>query len=556
MTRLLAIAVLLAPCWPQAGAQAPVPRPVILKAGSSAWTISGVVLSAGGAPLDRASVTLSRADAEDTQIAQTTTGESGAFRFSNLPAGKYRLDASRRGYIASAYQEHAGGYFTGVVTGPGLDTQELQLHLLPEAVIGGTITDDSGEPVGGAQVTLYRDDRHTGQHKVVRSTMAVTDDTGAYEFARLKPATYYVAVSASPWYAVHPQLPPGGPGGASSPGAQSPLDVAYPLTFYANATDSDSATPIPLSAGDHQQINISLHAVPAVHVRVRLPVPDNPGRGFTIPQLSREVFGTQEFVPLGGLSTVGSSGSMVADLGGVAPGKYVLRQIGSGSDQADVSIDVTGNQTLEDPSTSPAGVDLTGKVEMANGSPLPEHTTLTLVSVSAGRNLGRLSSVAADGTFSLPAVPPGVWDVRVEASEPPLAVWQMAASGAEANGSRLTIGNDPVLLAATLVSGSATVSGYVRRNGTGFGGALVLLVPTDPKSSQDLYRVDQSNSDGSFQLSRVFPGNYTLVAIDGGWGLDWASRDVLAPWLAHGLNVQVLSHPAVDLPQPVEVQAR
>ena len=73
---------------------------------SGPFTISGVILSATtGAPLDRAQITISTAGEEESQVAEAVTGEGGAFRFDHLPAGKYALAASRRGYIASRYQE-------------------------------------------------------------------------------------------------------------------------------------------------------------------------------------------------------------------------------------------------------------------------------------------------------------------------------------------------------------------------------------------------------------------------------------------------------------------
>jgi hypothetical protein len=422
------------------------------------------------------------------------------------------------------------------------------------------VTDDAGEPVGGAQVTLYREDRATGTDKVVQAGAEITDDSGAYEFARRKPGTFFVAVSASPWYAMHPQQktdPDGNPLPADQQ-PRSPLDVAYPMTFYANATDSDAATPIPLNAGDHLQVNFSLHAVPAIHIQVRLPGPSGGGRGVAMPQLGREVFGTEQFVPMGGgISMSGSrNGSMTEDLGGIAPGNYVLRQFGPESEQGHTaSLDLTSDQTVDYSSAASPGVDVTGKVEMANGGKLPRRSTISLASTESQRDR-KSASVANDGTFALHSVAPGTYDVEVSGSGTTLAALQMAASGAETDGNHVTIGDNSVLLAATLVSGSATVTGYVKHAGKGFGGALVLLVPAGAKPNHDLYRLDQSDSDGSFTLNRVFPGNYTLVAIDGGWTLDWAHPEVIASYLTRGLKVQVTTQRSLDLADAVEVQPR
>lgn len=519
-------------------------------------SIDGVVLSAGGAPLDRAEVTLSTAGQQQSTITTQVTGLNGAFRFSNLVPGKYRLDASRRGYLQAAYQEHEGGYFTGVVVGPAADSHGLQFRLLPEAVIDGTVTDDSGEAVEGAQVTLYREDRSGPTAKVQQAGSQTTDDMGTYEFARRRPGTYFIGVSASPWYAVHPQ-PKNDDQGDPLPVDQQPrvpLDVAYPMTFYANASDSDAATPIALNAGDHQQINVSLHAVPAVHIQMRIPGSGESRRGFSMPEIARDVFGTEQPLSLNGVSITGTrNGSMVADIGGLPPGHYDIRRFDSdGDEKSHGSIDLNSDQPLDLPAAAKT-VSVSGKVAMASGGKLPDRLVLTL-QPTGPQTFGPTVSVNADGMFTFPSVAPGPYSVTP--SPPDVAVVQMAASGAETDGTTLTVGETPVLLAATLVNGSATLTGFARRNGKGLGGTLVLLVPAGAKPNRDLFRMDQSDSDGSFTLYRVFPGNYTLVSIDGGWSLDWARPEVIAPYLARGLKVQITNQRAVNLSQTVEVQAQ
>jgi hypothetical protein len=133
----------------------------------------------------------------------------------------------------------------------------------------------------------------------------------------------------------------------------------------------------------------------------------------------------------------------------------------------------------------------------------------------------------------------------------------MAATGAEVSGSHIAVASDPVLLAATIASGSTTLNGYAKRGDRGFGGAMILLVPQDSRDTHELFRRDQSNSDGSFTLSRVIPGNYTLVAIEDGWTLDWARPEVIAPYLARGLSIQVTGNKKDQtIPTAVEVQPR
>jgi hypothetical protein len=523
---------------------------------TGSFTISGVVRSATtGAPLDRAEVTLSIAGEQETQIAETTTGEGGAFRFDRLVAGKYALAASRRGYISSRYQEHEGGYSTAIVTGPSLVSEGLRFDLFPTAVIGGTITDESGDPVGGAQVTLYRQQQQGGETKIVRADADSSDDDGTYEFSHIYAGTYFIGVSANPWYAFHPpqQNAPDGTPFSADQQPRSPLDVAYPMTYYANAVDSGSATPIQINSGDHPQLNVTLHAVPALHLEIRMPKPES-GHGFSFPQLEQNVFGMEQFQPPPSpvmIRTVGDQ--MLVDLGSVAPAHYTLRDYGQNGVSRSASVDLTTDQTVD---LSPASnaTDVSGKLEMTSGAALPSVTMLQLAPAGGG-DASVNTPPSADGSFDLHAVPPGDYTVQVTTSSGPLDVVQMAASGAEVHGHRITIGTDSVLLAATLARGSVSVSGYARRDGKAVGGVLILLVPEHRQDNPDLFRQDQSDSDGSFTLSRVLPGNYTLVGIENGWSLEWSHPEVLAPYLTRGTALHITGQQtSLELPSALEVQ--
>jgi len=68
---------------------------------------------------------------------------------------------------------------------------------------------------------------------------------------------------------------------------------------------------------------------------------------------------------------------------------------------------------------------------------------------------------------------------------------------------------------------------------------MVVLVPRDQVGNWSMFRRDQSDSDGTFALGEVLPGPYTLIALENGWDLDWASRSVLQPYLKNGTPVEV-----------------
>jgi hypothetical protein len=102
------------------------------------------------------------------------------------------------------------------------------------------------------------------------------------------------------------------------------------------------------------------------------------------------------------------------------------------------------------------------------------------------------------------------------------------------------------------------VQGFARLNGKPASGAMIVLVPHSPGAYLSLARRDQSDTDGSFSLRDVAPGQYTVIAIEDGWKLDWHNREAIAPYLNGGLPLTVndRSNPVVQLPKIVSAVSR
>ena len=199
----------------------------------------------GGNPLARTRVTIM--DAKVRQNIQfVVTSDDGRFEF-HVPAGKFALQGAKRGFITAAYNQH-DQFSTAIVTGAGIDAENLTLRLSPNAVLTGRVLDEFGEPVRNAQIIVYRENRFSGISRISRFRGATTDDQGKYEVTPLDEGTYFVSAKATPWYAVHPVS---APEDSTNPPVQvDPSRCVVSDHVYCDTTETDSATPIPVRGGD------------------------------------------------------------------------------------------------------------------------------------------------------------------------------------------------------------------------------------------------------------------------------------------------------------------
>jgi hypothetical protein len=525
------------------------------QAASDTWRISGKAVDAlSGAPLARCSVEIGPT-ADRGASRSMETGEDGQFVFDGLAQGKYRLSASKRGYLPQGYEAH-DNFSTAIVVGPGLKSEGLNFKVVPQAVITGTVTDERGEPVRRAQVRLFKDQDRLGIRSTVQRQTVMTDDRGIYQLARIDPGNYYLAVSAQPWYAQAIRYPH--PIGKQEQEPDSPLDVAYPTTFYPQATDSEDATPIPIKGGERMQANVTLNAQKALRVHIRLPVQDSGQEGGFHVMVSQSIFGQMERVG----APVFPVQNGVVEIPGILPGHYdfeftprqtptpLTRSLEPGAsgpqqDPIHFSGDVTSGTTELTPQGAESEVTVTGKVTTADGK-IPSGG-ITLRPADQRRAYTATLDKAAE--FSL-KVPPG--DYQIVGQIPQMHLARLTAQDGEVKNRVLTVkaGSAPKLeLLAS--KGAGQIDGFVRRGDQPVSGVMVLLAPDD---NTFLFRRDQTDSDGSFTLANVVPGRYRLLAVEQGWELEWANPNVLHAFLKKSVPVEV--HPDDKLTRMLEVQSR
>jgi hypothetical protein len=501
------------------------------------FQIAGSVVDAAtSAPVAEAEVALGVSGKPEV-INGVLTGADGRFIFRDLPAGKYWLAAEHRRYPRQGYGQHEG-YFVGVVVGPKVTADDLLFRMQPGSSVEGTVTDEQGDGVRHAKVMLFHNSLTAGVRRTAFHSELETDDQGHYLFSHLVPGRYYLAVHAEPWYTadqlsgVKRIAAARGVSDAesivTSPPQGSQFDVLYPVTYYANATDTLAATPIDVKGAERTTADVVLMPMRAVHFKFRCAVC---GSDLATTRVVQESFGGYE-IPVG---TPG--GSPVTALGPdgqefiVPPGPAVIR---TGMSRG-VAIDAADGLTV-DGQTASVSAQVSGRVLMDDGTKLKEPAGIMFVDGASGQ------TVAANNEGEkLAPVPlkPGTYSVYV-ANRENATVKSLVAEGAKVVGQSIEIAEGAQAhLEITLTKGSVDLSGTALREGKPVAGAMVLLVPQDMEHNEALIRRDESDSDGTFLLRATPPGKYTLVAIENSWEVEWKKPEVLEPYLKAGQAVVV-----------------
>jgi hypothetical protein len=515
------------------------------------YRIAGKLVNAAtGDPIMRGTVSL-LAEGDSHPLATTLTDDEGRFSIDGLAADKYQLTAAKRGYLSGFYDEHEE-YSSAVVTGSRtgseayVKVEQLTFKLVPGGVIYGVVTDDGGDPVEGASVRLYQKSHDHGLGtRILAPAGAKTDDTGAFEFGGLAPGEYMIAVTARPWYALAR--------GSEQNEESSPLDVAYPVTYYDSTTEEAAASVIDVEGGSHVEANVTMHAVPALHITMPPTGKDSGEEDMEqAAQLTQMIFGEPAENEM--LIVAGSRSVSSATYAGIAPGEYTIE---AGDPPRRVSVELANSQQI-DTSNGVAETSVSGVLHLLSGKPLKEQLTLVLEPGSGTHAAVIQQTGSTKDLFDFEQVPPGNWTLWAANGNKTLATVAITVNGKKTAGGDITVTEKPVQLDVTLADELVRVTGLVQKDGKGFPGAMVVLVPQNPAALHALVRRDQSDTDGTFNLRDVAPGRYTVLAIEDGWSLDWAKPGVVDRYLKSGIKINVgdYSSGVVALPGPVPVQQK
>lgn len=152
--------------------------PLALGQGTTGSIAGKVTVQAAGRPIAGARVILVGLDGAPTLVGSYTDRE-GDYRIANVPPGRYHLRALRGAWSMVEVKDVL--VTVGVVT-----TMNFQLPQGGQSgIISGTVRDhESGEPLAGANIVLYRADGTPTE------IGALTNEDGAYRLLNVPPGRY------------------------------------------------------------------------------------------------------------------------------------------------------------------------------------------------------------------------------------------------------------------------------------------------------------------------------------------------------------------------------
>lgn len=520
---------------------------VLLGAGRALWgqaepaLVAGVVIDAGnGSPIRKAYVSLSTAE-DNPAEALAITDSSGRFAFANVPSGRYQLHAQRDGYQQAWYGAPTPNHAPGVIAlHSGENRQDFVLCMSLLGAISGVVLDQDGDPLDGAMVSLWMPWFQRGKPGFAQRGSTVTNDHGEYWITDVVPGRYLVMVNGTGRQAIRIQ--------PESVASVQPIDQRFEPQYgvqYFPVTERLSGAALLTVAGKEIE-GIDFHMVarsPAsLHGSVVPPADAPPdvfiqvaGIPLDVPDRTQFSFGTGAGPPKYEFET-----------GGVLPGEYLLVATVSGGgrpyrgvQRAFVNAGAENQATLK----LEPGVDLAGSLKIEGGSREEEPlVVLTPGDALPYNNTPPQTHVKADGSFVIPGVVPGIWDIGVQPVPEGGYVKSMRLGEQDVLTEDMVIRPDTTELLHIVVSTRGGIlEGDVKTvSGKEAGPANVLAAP-DGKYSHVLsfYIVGNADEKGHFKLKGLTPGRYKLYAFETLEYCAWCDPDFLKPFASQGEPVQV-----------------
>jgi Carboxypeptidase regulatory-like domain len=549
-------------------------------AGAADYVVGGVVVdSQSHAPLANVRVSLAPTTARDQKLEQVTK-QDGRFSFAVKEPGKYALQVLKPGYPAQSYkQARFAGLSSAIVVRDDQDTRNIVFEATRGGAITGQIKDEDSEPVGNALVEVFQLRVVAGERKIVTRQQVRANALGEFRMAHLPRGDYYVCAMGRPWFAdsviqmrqMQESLgravqqasvaraqsavrtdPDDGQPEQSGPAPEYSADpslrgTAFVTTFYPNAPAVEEAGLVRVEAGGETQVSIMLPLAKAASVKGKVNVPGDmsDGRANLIKKISGQFMLFLQ-------AWVSKDGSF--QFQNVPPGAYEIAaasQSSSGASSWNIRQEIeVGGSDMEVTLRPQSMGSLSGHVVFE--SDRPQSSANLFVSLRNDRNNAFRAEIDPEWNFTMRRLPAGRYEATLAGSKDYIAAYFSGAAGEHWPLSFDISSGEAVQRDLVLTKAVSVIDGTVEHAGVPQVGAFVLLMPKNP-ADRWAYRVDQTDTDGSYRLATIPSGDYFLIALSA--EKDVAYRDAKVAAILAGAAKQIHVGPNEKLDMKLEVAA-
>jgi len=490
--------------------------------------IEGVVVEDGVRlnPAGRAHVALTAPELRGGRI--IITDQSGRFRFTDLPAGRYTLTSTKPAYLPASYgATRPGGLGTTIGLRDGEQLTDARLTMFRGGVITGRVTDERGGSLPGVSIYVMRNAYVAGTRQLITETTTVTDSTGTYRVFGLKPGQYTIRVTqyflGSMW--------PNAPGeidatlrSGTPPAPQPVRPIGYSSVFYPGTLRQSEAGMVTVGAATEvNDIDVVVRLVPIVAISGRVTSPEGT---LKVPADVRVIAGDV----LRGARTSSVPGQEGRfEFSGLSPGHYGLTvRSTEPAGWTYTEFDVSGEPLPDFDLHLQPMVSVTGRFvfEGADGDPHPDSWRVRLVASTdtIPSMSGTSENAGSDGSFRISNVSGGQFWVEavtpnaVDAKGRTWTVRSAVKDGVDHVDAPLdlTPGRDVKDIVVTLTPERTELSGTLKTPaGLPAADFYVIAFATDralwPRRSPRIRAVRPGN-DGQFRIRDLRGGEYYLAA--------------------------------------------
>jgi hypothetical protein len=534
-----------------ASALAQVPGNAAIKHGGRA-VIEGVVTKEPGSePVKKALIELIAENQAEAGDYTAVSGADGGFRIEGIVPGRYHLFAERTGMLEiDKHRARADGRV--LTLGAGQELKDLRIRLQAAAVVRGRVTDEDGDPLPNAQVTVLRQTYVAGRSRWEQAGAERTNDLGEYRVAGISAGSYYVSISPPPDFkSLIEAAGAAAAADARNTGAPEKPSASYQTTYYPGTADRSQASPVELHAGDEFPVNFSLTPSPSLSIRGS--VVNLPPRSSAVIMLQSRDFS----LVLNG-AEIHQDGSFV--IRDVAPGSYTIL-----ATVENAAVPMMARQALQVASNSVDDLRLAPqpggwihgrlRIESKSGGRsdasqifLQLHSSdgddEALSGFSMGDGFSHLAHVAADGSFEWKNVPAGNYFVQLAGEGGPdadLFLKSAAAGNRDAGDAGIIVSGGAVVLDLVASANGGSVDGVaVDSKGEPVANAVIVAVPESRlRGHVERYRKTVSDQGGRFALHGIAPGDYTVLAWESVEGEAYYNPEFFKTYEAQGSALRV-----------------